>query len=329
LRVGPRRRGGELGRAAVLRLIARRLLLAIPLVFVVSMLTFVLGALTPGDPAATILGATATKAQLAALDRQLGFDQPLYTQYWHWLEHAVRGDFGTSLLNGQSVVSQLTARLPATLSLVIGATLLSALIGVSLGIFSAIRSGASGRITDALAMLGFAIPTFWLGLVLVEIFAIRAQLLPATGYVSFGQSPSGWLKSLILPVITLAVAGVTGIAKQTRDSMRDVLSREYIDALRADGIAERRIIFVHALRNASIPVVTMVGTFFVGLLSGALLVESVFAMPGVGSLAVTATSGHDLSVVQGIAVLFCLIVVVVNLLVDLAYGWLNPRARLG
>lgn len=312
----------------MLRLVGRRLLTSIPLVFAVSALTFVLGALTPGNPAVTILGANATPAQIHALDKAIGFNEPIYTQYWHWLEHAVTGNFGTSLINQQPVGSQLLSRLPTTLSLVIGATLISTIFGVGLGVFSAVRTGRAGRVTDVLAMLGFAIPNFWLGLVLVELFAVRIRLFPATGYVPFDQSPSGWLKSLILPVVTLSVAGVTGIAKQTRDSMRDVLARDYIDALRADGISERRIVFVHALRNASIPVVTMIGTFFIGLLSGAILVENIFALPGLGSLAVTASTGHDLSMIQGIAVIFCLIVVVVNLLTDLAYGWLNPKARL-
>jgi len=311
----------------VLRLVARRLLLSVPLVFAVSALTFVLGALTPGNPAYTILGAQATRAELEAVDKQLGFNLPIWMQYWHWLVHAVQGNLGTSLTNSQPVASQLVAQLPVTLSLVIGATLVSTIAGVGLGTISALRPGMTGRATDAFAMLGFAIPNFWLGLVLVEIFALKLHWLPATGYVSFAQSPAGWFESLILPVLTLSAAGVTGIAKQTSDSMRDVLGRDYIDMLRADGLSEPRIIFVHALRNAAIPVVTMIGIFFVGMLGGSVVVENVFGLPGLGSLAVTAASQHDLPVVQGIAVIFCLFVVVVNLIVDIAYGWLNPKVR--
>ena len=208
-----------------------------------------------------------------------------------------------------------------------GATLLAAVIGIGLGAVSAVRHGMSGRAIDVLAMLGFAIPNFWLGLVLMEIFAVKARLLPATGYISPGQSVTGWLQSLLLPVITLSAAGVTGIAKQTRDSMRDVLALDYIDLLRAGGVPGWRIIAAHALRNAAIPVLTMIGIFFVGMLSGTVVVESVFGMPGLGSLAVTATSQHDLPVIQGIAVLFCIMVVAVNLVIDLAYGWVNPKAR--
>jgi peptide/nickel transport system permease protein len=219
------------------------------------------------------------------------------------------------------------AGLGVTLSLVIGATLLTALFGIGLGTLSAIRGGAAGRVTDVFAMLGFAIPAFWLGLVLQDLFGVHMHLLPATGYVPFGQSPSGWLRSLILPVVTLAVGGMTGVAKQTRDSLRDTLHRDYIDALRADGVSEWRILTRHALRNAAIPVVTVLGTIFVGLLGGTVLVETVFSMPGLGYLIVTSTGGHDLPVIEAITVYFTVGVVIVNLLVDLAYGWLNPKAR--
>lgn len=310
------------------RLVARRLLLALPLLFVVSALSFVLTALAPGNPAATILGSSATPEQIDALSRQMGLDNPLWVQYWDWLRDALTGDLGESLLSSQSVASTLSARLPVTLSLVLGGTLVSAVLGVALGAFSAIRGGAMGRATDALATLGFAIPNFWLGWVLVDLFAVRAHLLPATGYTDFAESPSGWLESLILPVATLAAVGVTGIAKQTRDSMQEVMSRDFITALRADGLSERRIIFRHALRNAAIPVVTLIGVYFIGMLSGSVVVESIFAMPGLGSLVVSSAQSGDLTTVQGIVVILCIAVVIANLVVDCAYGWLNPKARL-
>jgi peptide/nickel transport system permease protein len=309
------------------QLIARRLLLAIPLLFVVSFLSFALVAVAPGDPAVDILGLNATRAQDAALDRQLGFDQAVPVQYWHWLVNALHGDLGTSFASSQPVLTVVDSGLGVTLSLVIGATLLTAVLGIALGTLSAIRGGAAGRLTDAFAMLGFAIPSFWLGMVLQDVFGVHAHLVPATGYVPFGQSPAGWIRSLILPVITLAVAGMTGVAKQTRDSMRDTLHRDYIDALRADGVPEWRIITRHALRNAAIPVVTALGTIFAGMLGGTVLVESVFSMQGLGYLVVSAAGQHDLPVIEAITVLFTIGVIIVNLLVDLAYGWLNPRAR--
>ncbi|WP_427918736.1 ABC transporter permease [Streptomyces sp. cg40] len=312
----------------MMRLVVRRLLLAIPLLLVVSVLSFVLTSLAPGNAAETILGSSATPDSVAALERQLGLTQPLWEQYWHWLSHAVTGNLGTSLTTSEPVGSTLSARLPVTLALVIAGTLASAILGVALGTVSALREGVVGRVIDGLAMLGFSIPNFWLGLVLVDLLAVKLHWFPATGYVDLSQSASGWARSLVLPVAALAAVGLTGIAKQTRDSLREVMGREFITALRADGMPERRIVFGHGLRNAAIPVVTLVGVFFVGMLGGTVLVESVFVLPGLGSLAVSSAQSGDLTTLQGIVVVFCVIVVLVNLLIDLAYGWLNPKARL-
>lgn len=312
----------------MMRLVVRRLLLAIPLLLVVSMLSFVLTSLAPGNAAETILGSSATPASVTALERQLGLTQPLWEQYWNWLSHAITGNLGTSLTTSEAVGSTVSARLPVTLALVIVGTLASAILGVALGTVSALREGVVGRVIDGLAMLGFSIPNFWLGLVLVDLLAVKLHWFPATGYVNLSQSPSGWARSLVLPVAALAAVGLTGIAKQTRDSLREVMGREFIMALRADGMPERRIVLRHGLRNAAIPVVTLVGVFFVGMLGGTVLVESVFVLPGLGSLAVSSAQSGDLTTLQGIVVVFCVIVVAVNLLIDLAYGWLNPKARL-
>jgi peptide/nickel transport system permease protein len=307
--------------------IARRLLLAIPLVLLVTALTFVLAALVPGDPAYTILGTSATPQAAAALDKQMGFDLPVWVQYWHWLDGALHGNLGTSFLSYQPVTSIIAARLPVTLSLVIGGTLIGAVGGIALGVVSAVRSGPAGRITEILQMVGLAIPNFWLGLILIEIFAVKLRWFPAVGYVNFSASPAGWAKSLVLPLVALSVPAFTGIAKQTRDGVRDAMSRDYTTMLRAAGVKERRIIWVHALRNAAIPVLTFVGMLFIGLTSGTVFIESVFAMPGIGSAAQSATQEHDLAVIQGVALVYCLVVVAANLLTDLAYGWVNPRAR--
>ncbi|WP_062642677.1 ABC transporter permease [Streptomyces maremycinicus] len=312
----------------MMRLVVRRLLLAIPLLLVVSVLSFVLTSLAPGNAAETILGSSATPASVTALERQLGLTQPLWEQYWNWLSHAITGNLGTSLTTSEAVGSTVSARLPVTLALVIVGTLASAILGVALGTVSALREGVVGRVIDGLAMLGFSIPNFWLGLVLVDLLAVKLHWFPATGYVDLSQSPSGWARSLVLPVAALAAVGLTGIAKQTRDSLREVMGREFIMALRADGMPERRIVLRHGLRNAAIPVVTLVGVFFVGMLGGTVLVESVFVLPGLGSLAVSSAQSGDLTTLQGIVVVFCVIVVLVNLLIDLAYGWLNPKARL-
>lgn len=311
----------------MLGVILRRLAWAIPLLFIVSVLTFVLLALTPGDPASTILGTAATPENIAALREQLGLNEPWYVQYWNWLTAALSGDLGTSLISKTPVIDQLMARLPVTVSLVLVATIVSAVFGIAFGVFSAVRRGRIGRLTDAFSMLGFAIPNYWLGLILVFVFAVQLRLLPATGYTSLLEDPRAWLASLVLPVITLSVGGITMIAKNTRDAMSDAMAREFIDNLRAEGWSEGRIVFRHALRNASIPIVTAVGVFFVGVLGGTVLVENVFALPGLGGLAVTSTLSHDIPVLQGVTLFFCIGVVLVNLVVDIVYGLLNPKAR--
>lgn len=311
----------------MLRLVIRRLLLAVPLLFLVSVLTFALIALTPGNAALEILGGNATPTQVTALQGQMGLNLPLPVQYWRWLSQALQGNLGSSLFSSQPVLTELNSRISVTLTVIVSSTLVAGTVGIALGVAGAVWGGAIGRVTDVVSLFGFAVPNFWLGLVLVSVFAVSLRLLPATGFVPLSQSPLGWLRSLVLPVVTLSAAGVTGVAKQTRDSMRDILHRDFVDALRAEGVPERSIVFRHALKNASLPVLTMVSLFFVSTLGGAVIVEQLFGLPGVGSLAVQATSTHDLAMIQGVAVYFALIVIAVNLLVDLSYGWLDPRVR--
>jgi peptide/nickel transport system permease protein len=309
-------------------LILRRLVIALVMIVLVSMLTFVLTALAPGDPATAILGASATPARVAALREQLGLNQPLVVQYGQWLVNALHGDFGQSLVTSQNVGQSIAAALPVTVSLVIGGTLFSGLIGVAIGMLSAVRGGWLGRLVDTLATLGLALPNFWLGWILVAVFAVGLHVLPATGYVSLSSSPSQWLGSLVLPVLTLGAVGVTGIAKQTRDSLSETLSREYVSAWRTDGVPEHRIVLRHVLRNAAIPILTIIGLYFIGMLSGTVIVESVFAMPGLGSMAVSAARSGDIPVIQGVVVVLCIGVVIANLLLDLAYVRLNPKERM-
>lgn len=311
----------------MIHLVLRRLALAVPLLLIVSMLTFVLTALAPGDPAATILGSSATPESVAALNAKLGLDQPIAVQYWHWLEHAVRGDLGTSVVTSQSVGQAIGSRLPTTLSLVLLGTLVALVLGVALGMMSALGGRVLSRVMDVLAVAGYVIPNFWLALMMVYLFAVKLDWFPATGYVGLAASPSGWLRSLVLPVIALSVMGTTAVAKQTRDAMREVMAREFITVLRADGFSERHIVFRHALRNAAIPIVTVTGVLFIGMFGGTVLIESVFVLPGLGGLAVSSAQTGDITMLQGVAVVFCLAVVAANLVVDLAYGWLNPKVR--
>lgn len=311
------------------RLLIRRLALALPLVFIVSILTFLLIGITPGNPALEVLGQSATPASIKAIDARLHLNEPIFVQYWHWLYHVLHGDLGASLISLVPVGQELNQALGVSLTLIIGSTLLAGVVGVGLGIVSAIYTRRLGPVTDVLAMLGFSIPNFLLATYLVLFFAVKIRIFPATGFVPFSASPYHWFLSLVLPVVALGLAGTTVVAKNTRDAMIDVMNREFIDALRADGIPERSIIFRHALRNAAIPILTVLGLVFVASLGGTALVESVFVLPGLGSLLVQAVIAHDFPVIEGVALYFTLIVVIANFLIDMSYGWLNPKARVG
>ncbi|PTL72440.1 ABC transporter permease [Rathayibacter caricis DSM 15933] len=310
----------------MLRLTLRRLALSIPLALVASMISFVLIPFLPGDAARALAGPTASAEQLAAIREELGLNLPLWEQYWNWLTAAVRGDLGTSLISRQPVTEILNSRLEPSLSLIIGATLVAAVVGVAMGVRAA-RRGVLGRVVDSTSLVALAIPDFWLGLVLVVVFAVQLGWLPPTGYVSLGTDPGLWLQSLVLPVVTLSLPALARVAKQTRDSMGTALDGTFVRTLRAAAIPEWSITYRHALRNAAVPILTVIGLVFVGALSGTVAVESIFAIPGLGSAAVQATSSRDLPLIQGVVVYFTVITIVVNLLVDLAYGYFNPRVR--
>lgn len=309
----------------MLRLAGVRLLWSIPLLLVLSAFTFVLASLTPGNAARVILGTNTDPAAYRQVRDQLGLDKPVYVQYWNWLSHALRGDLGKSLFTGQPVTTILGSRLEVSLSLILLATLVCAVVGVALGVLSAVRGGAVARAVDGVTVLGMSVPVPWLGLLLVIGLSIKVHLFPATGYVPFTQAPSQWLSSLVLPVICLAAGGVAMVAKQTRGAMIDVLGRDFVRSLRANGIPARSIILRHGLKNAALPVVTVIGLLVIGLLGGTIVVEQLFALPGLGQEAVSATLQHDLPVLEGVVVYFTILVVIFNLLTDLAYGWLNPK----
>jgi peptide/nickel transport system permease protein len=311
----------------VIRLLASRVLWSVPLLWAVSALSFLLVWLVPGNAAQAILGADASAAQMQALSTQLGLGQPLWVQYWHWLGQAMHGNMGASLVTGQAVSSVLASRIVVSLTLIVGGTLVASVLGVVAGVEAAKRGGMLGRLVEAGAVLGLAVPNFWLGLVLIELFAVRLRLFPATGFVPFGQDPGQWALSLVLPVLAIAAVGVTSIAAQTRTSMLEVLRRDFVRVLEANGIRRASVVYRHALRNAAIPVVTVIGITFVSLLGASVLIESVFALPGLGSGLATAASQHDIPVIQGAVLYFTVVVITVNLLVDVAYGLLDPRVR--
>jgi peptide/nickel transport system permease protein len=311
----------------MVRLLLRRLALSVVLIVLVPSITFFLEAITPGNVASLLLGTNATQQEVQQLSARLGLSLPLYDQYWHWLTQLFTGNLGTSYLNGQQVSAMIGQRLPVTLSILVGSLILASVLGVGLGVLSATRGRAIARTVDVGSVIGIAAPSFWIAIALVLIFAVKLRLLPAIGYVAINASPEQWLRSLILPWIALGLGLMTFIAKQTRDQMLSVLNRDFIRTLRANGVSERSVIFRHALRNAGIPVVTMIGLSFVGALSGAVFVEQVFVLPGLGSALVLAATTHDLPVLEGVSVVFTIMVVVVSLVTDLLYAALDPRIR--
>ncbi len=314
----------------MLRHTVRWLVSSLVLLFVITAATFVLASMAPGDAAKAILSSQSgsyTMQQYQQVRHALGIDQPLPVQYWHWLDGVLHGSLGADLFSGQPVTQELNARLGPSLSIIAGTVIVSGLAGVSLGIVSALRGGALGRLVDVVSLAGLAFPNFWLALVLVELLAVKVQLFPATGYVPLSADPGPWLRSIALPVLTLSAGGVAFVAKQTRDSLSEVMSRDFIVMLRARGLSQRSVVLRHALRNAAIPVVTVLGLLLVGLLGGTVLIENVFSIPGLGQEAVTAAGSHDLPVIEGVAFYFAVVVVIANLLVDVSYRLLNPRVR--
>ncbi len=315
------------GVTTVLKLIGWRLLLGLPLVFIVMTLTFVMLRLAPGDPVVTILGTHATTDQMAEMRHELGLDRPIMEQYLDFVSGLAHGQVGKSLLSSRSATEVVISRLPVTLALAIGATLISTIAGVVLGIFSALRTGVGGKSVRVVVILGQSIPDYWLGLIFIVLVAVHLGWFPPNGWVSFSESPAGWLQHLFLPVFTLGIASMASVARMARAEMTGLLDRDFIRTLRANGVSERSIVYRHALKNASIPIVTIVGIRFIGMLGSAVIIERIFALPGIGSLAVQSASNSDYPVMQALVMYVSLAVVVVNLIVDVLYGWLNPRVR--
>lgn len=308
--------------------ILRRLLTAIPVLFIVSLVTFMIMWLVPGDVSAEIAGVDATPADLEAIRQRLGLDRPLWERALNWYTALARGDLGYSYLLNRSVADAVLERLPVTLSLAGLALVLATVMGVLLGIFAAIRHNTifdQGAMVTAL--LGLSIPDFWFGIVLIIFFGVWLGWLPTGGFVPLSEDPQGWLLSMILPAFTLAVTQMGFIARMTRSAMLDVLNQDYIRTARAKGMTSRTVIFVHALRNAMIPIVTVVGVLTGVLLSGAVVIEMVYSLPGVGRLIVGAIQRRDFPIIQGGLLVTACVFVFVNILVDIIYVWIDPRVR--
>ena len=305
----------------MLRYVRTRLLAALPVLLGVSILVFSMLHLLPGDPAQIILGEAVTSAQdLARLRRELGFDAPLHVQYARFLGRALSGDLGRSLQSRRPVLDEILAQLPSTVQLTLAGLALAVVVGVVLGVAAATHRGSwADTLCMLLALGGVSMPAFWLGLMLIFFFALQLGWLPATG--------QGGLARLVLPALTLGYGAAGVIARLVRSSMLEVLRIEYVTTARSKGLAERRVVYRHALRNALIPVITIVGLQFGALLGGTVVIETVFARQGIGRLLVGAILYKDFPLVQGIVLFTASAYVLVNLLVDLAYALTDPRIR--
>lgn len=306
----------------MVRYLQKRLLLAIPTIVLTSMVVFLMLYLIPGDPASIYLGENkATPERLAEMRQIMGLDRPLYVQYGDFVAKALRGDLGRSLQTGQPVTKEIRDRLPNTVKLAVAAMVLAIVVGVALGIVSGLnRNSWLDTAAMSIALVGVSVPIFWLALLLIMLFAVRLQWFPAT-------SQPG-LKGLVLPAVSLALLSAATLARLVRSSILEVLQQEYLTTARAKGLRNTAVVLRHAIPNALIPVITVMGLQFGSLLSGAVITETVFARPGLGKLVVDSIQSKDFPVVQGVILVLATIYVLINLLVDVSYALIDPRIRL-
>ena len=298
----------------------RRLLMLIPILLGVTFLTFAIAQVTPGDPVVLMLGQYATPERVEALREQLGYNDPFLVQYIHYVSNALRGDLGQSVRGQTPVLGEILARFPSTLQLTVAAMLFAIVVGMGAGVIAATarRRGVDSA-TMITALMGLSIPNFWLAIILILIFGVNLRWVSVTG----GQ---GW-KDLILPAFCLGLAPAAVLARLTRSSILEVIREDYVRTARAKGLGQRSVVVIHVMRNALIPVVTVLGLQFAGMMGGAVFIENVFARPGIGRFTVNAIAARDYPQVQGVVLFTAIIYVLLNLLVDLAYGWLDPRIR--
>ena len=308
--------------------ILRRLVQMIPVLFIVSIAIFAIIHLIPGNPAEIMAGPNATDEQLTALRRQYGLDQPLWLQYFIWLQNILSGNLGKSFINDFPVGRLIALRIPATVELAIASALIGALIALPLGIFAALRPGSLiDFVTTLFSALSFAIPGFWLAILLILLFSLQFKWLPPSGRPDFSEAPIEHLKALIMPALTLGIAMAAKLTRYLRSSMLDVLDQDYTRTARAKGLREQLDVLRHFLRNALIPVITVFGLQMGDLLSGAIIIESIFAWPGIGRLTIQAIGWRDYSVLQASVMFIVVAFLLVNLLTDVTYSLIDPRIR--
>jgi len=308
--------------------IVRRLIATIPVMAVVAIFVFSLLYIAPGDPAAVIAGDLATPADIARIHHQLGLDQPFLVRFSHWSWGVLQGDLGNSIFNNWTVWHLVQQALEPTLSLTISTLIVSILMAVPIGVLAAWRAGTwVDRSVMGFAVLGFSLPSFVLAYVLILVFSVELNWLPVQGYVSFHDGILPFFQHLVLPSVALGLIYAALIARITRTSMLEVLSQDYIRTAHAKGLANREVLVGHALKNAAVPIVTIIGIGVALLIGGVIVTETVFAIPGVGRLTVNAILQRDYPVIQGVILLFSAAYVIVNLLVDISYTFLDPRVR--
>lgn len=313
--------------------IVRRVLQAIPTLLVISFLIFSLLYITPGDPVDLILGTedqNVSEEQRVLIEKEWGLDKPFLIRYGDFVLKALRGDLGTSYATNQPVFESVAARMPATFQLAVFSLILSLLISVPLGILAAIHHNSIwDSLATALATVGVSLPKFWFGLVLMIYLSLKMGLLPSTGSADLLEDgPIEYLKYIIMPGASLALGMAATQTRMIRSSMLDVLGQDYVRYARSKGLREKAVIWFHAFKNAMIPVITVIGSEIGGLLGGAVVTESIFSWPGVGRLAVNSISKRDYPMIQGITLLLCTSYLVINLIVDIIYAWIDPRIRL-
>jgi peptide/nickel transport system permease protein len=310
--------------------IIRRLLLLIPVLLIVGVIVFLLVHLAPGDPASTMLGSDATMEQKEALREQLGLNEPLPTQFVKWFTDALRLDFGESLFIRKPVTEALLDRVQPTGLLTLYSLTLSILIAIPAGVIAAVRANSLlDRLLMVMSISGAAIPSFFLGILLILLFAVILGWLPSAGYVDFGEDPIAHLKYMLLPTIALGFSASGLLARLVRSTMLDVLNEDYVRTAYAKGLRERNVVLLHALRNALLPILTVIGISLAGMLGGAVVVETVFGIPGMGRLLVQSVTRRDLPLVQGAVMTIAAVEVLVMLVIDILYVYIDPRVRYG
>jgi peptide/nickel transport system permease protein len=308
--------------------ILRRLLATIPVMAVVAVFVFFLLRLAPGDPAAIIAGEDATAAQIAAVRGKLGLDRPILEQFVVWLGGMLQGDFGTSIFSNLPVTRLIAQRIEPTLSLMLTTLLVAVSLAIPLGVLAAWKARhLVDRLVMSFSVLGFAMPVFLVGYVLIYLFAVKLGWLPVQGYVPIREGLWPWAESLILPSVALGITYMALIARITRASMLEVLAQDYIRTATSKGLTTDRVLLLHALKNASVPIVTVIGIGIALLISGVVITETVFNIPGLGRLTVDAVLKRDYPIVQGLIIVFAAAKVLVNLVIDISYVFLDPRIR--